>query len=180
MLRNTHVPRRQKLLISIFSVIVFVIIVAIVRVASVNSTERILDLSWFYFWSNVEMTTGKSLASPSKNLSKTGVRITTIYSPEAAIVIACVASFRQLFVNANKQRKIAKASSRRGLLSYFRLRPKSTEKGKPAANGQDAMTLTNGAVKLILCHWIVFMWATIYPSQSAGLDKTRTRVGISR
>ena len=133
MLWNIRVPRRQKLiLMAIFSVVVVVIIVAIVRVVLVNSTQRNADITWLYFWSNIEMTTCML------NIS---VRLGCMcFSLLAAIIIACVASFRQLFVNTNNQRKQPKASgssSRRGLLSYLKYRYRSTRKGKSGIEIQD-------------------------------------------
>ena len=42
---------------AVFSVTVVVMVVAIVRVAVVFSTEKSADITWLYFWSSIEMTT---------------------------------------------------------------------------------------------------------------------------
>ncbi|KAI4225319.1 MAG: hypothetical protein L6R36_003984 [Xanthoria steineri] len=75
MLWNVRLPLRQKLLLmTIFSLTVIVMVVSIIRVAIVGSSTRSStqqpDISWVYFWSNIEMST--------------------------AIVIACIGSFRQI------------------------------------------------------------------------------------
>lgn len=60
MLWNAKIPLRQKaLLMAIFSLSAIVMIVAVIRVALVTSTEHPKDLTWLFFWSNVEMTTCK-------------------------------------------------------------------------------------------------------------------------
>lgn len=66
MLWNVRLPLRQKvLLMTIFSLTVIVMIVSIIRVAIVGSSTRSStqqpDISWVYFWSNIEMSTGKPL-----------------------------------------------------------------------------------------------------------------------
>ena len=59
MLWNTRIARRQKmLLMAIFSITVVVMGVAIVRVAVVDFRKRNADITWLYFWSSIEMTTG--------------------------------------------------------------------------------------------------------------------------
>ncbi|KAF2687328.1 hypothetical protein K458DRAFT_296574 [Lentithecium fluviatile CBS 122367] len=73
---NTRVPLRKKIvLLTIFAATVAIMIVSIIRVTLVNSNDRPTEIVWLYFWSFVE----------------NGV----------AIIIACVASFRQLFVNTH-------------------------------------------------------------------------------
>ncbi|KND94611.1 hypothetical protein TOPH_00772 [Tolypocladium ophioglossoides CBS 100239] len=73
---NVQIPRQKKLLLAgIFSVTVFIMVVAVIRVVLVKgSTDQLQNASidWLYMWSNVEM----------------GV----------AIIVACLASFRQLFI----------------------------------------------------------------------------------
>ena len=51
--------RKKVALIAIFSVTIVVMAVSIIRVAVVNSINENLDISWLYFWSNIEMTTSK-------------------------------------------------------------------------------------------------------------------------
>ena len=59
MLWNTRIPWRQKtVLIAIFSVLVVVMVVAIIRVAVVEFPDKNPDVIWVYFWSTNEMTTG--------------------------------------------------------------------------------------------------------------------------
>ena len=55
------------------------------------------------------------------------------YLHEIAIILACTASFRQLFVNKNNQRKKAGSpgSSRRRFLSYLGLRSKGSKSKGP-------------------------------------------------
>jgi hypothetical protein len=72
---NTGVPLKKKIiLLSIFSATIVIMIVALIRVLVVNSGDMAPEIAWLYFWSSVEVGT--------------------------AIIIACVASFRQLFVAA--------------------------------------------------------------------------------
>lgn len=59
MLWNVRLPLRQKLLLMIiFSLTVIVMIVSIIRVTIVGSSTQQPDISWVYFWSNIEMSTG--------------------------------------------------------------------------------------------------------------------------
>lgn len=59
MLWNVRLPLRQKLLLmTIFSLTVIVMIVSIIRVTIVGSSTQQPDISWVYFWSNIEMSTG--------------------------------------------------------------------------------------------------------------------------
>lgn len=59
MLWNVRLPLRQKaMLMTIFSLTVIVMIVSIIRVTIVSSSTQQPDLSWLYFWSNIEMSTG--------------------------------------------------------------------------------------------------------------------------
>ena len=101
MLWRVRIPLKQKLLLmAIFSVTVVIMAVAIIRVAVVHENDQNADISWLYLWSGLEAAT--------------------------ACIIACVASFRQLFTSAAQQKPQHKAaaspqgSSQRGLLSYFR------------------------------------------------------------
>jgi len=102
MLWKVRIPLKKKLaLFAIFSAIIVVVVVSIIRVTIVNSVDTNVDISWLYLWSNIEMGT--------------------------SIIIACVASFRQLFVQTkNEQIRVKQptsaqtsAWSRRGLMSYF-------------------------------------------------------------
>ena len=58
MLWHVRIPLRQKLiLIGIFSVTIVVIIIAIIRVTIVYPKNEIIDYSWLYFWSDIEVST---------------------------------------------------------------------------------------------------------------------------
>ncbi|KAF2470378.1 uncharacterized protein BDR25DRAFT_151954, partial [Lindgomyces ingoldianus] len=75
---NVHVPLRKKIILTgIFSATVIVMVVSIIRVTVVNSKHQSAEIAWLVFWSFVENGT--------------------------AIMISCVASFRQLFVASQDQ-----------------------------------------------------------------------------
>lgn len=79
LLWNAKMTRRQKILLMvIFSLSLVVMVIAVIRVALVNSSQHLPDITWLFFWSNLEMTT--------------------------SIIIACIVSFRQVFVTRNRQR----------------------------------------------------------------------------
>ncbi|KAL8778770.1 MAG: hypothetical protein Q9213_007250 [Squamulea squamosa] len=138
MLWSVKLPLRKKLfLMAIFSVTVFVMIVAIVRVAIVrvavvNSDKHNHDISWLYLWSCVEMTT--------------------------SVIIACVASFRQFFVAASKQRREQKPGasiSRKDWLYWLQLRRKKADSSDALENklvGDGKMDKPNGIVPLDSVH----------------------------
>lgn len=133
MLWHVRIPLRQKLiLIGIFSVTVVVIIVAITRVIIIKPENEYIDISWLYVWSSVEVSTGM-YPTPTFSSAYLYICIKTALSEvsdnrlNTAIVIACVSSFRQLFVtdqNQHQYRRPDQPSSstitRRGLLHYFR------------------------------------------------------------
>lgn len=132
MLWHVRIPLRQKLiLIGIFSVTVVVIIIAIIRVAIINPVNGYIDISWLYVWSSVEVSTCMHL-SPTLFSAFFNTYILTTLSEvtddglDTAIVIACVSSFRQLFVtdqNQHQYRRPGQSSSiitHRGLLHFFR------------------------------------------------------------
>jgi hypothetical protein len=75
---NVNIGLRKKVVLScIFSATVAIMTVAIIRVAVVDSRHQNTEIAWLYFWTFVE----------------NGI----------AIMIACVASFRQLFVASHEQ-----------------------------------------------------------------------------
>lgn len=133
MLWNARLPLRTKaILLAIFSLTVFIMIVAVIRVTVVNSPNLPADVSWLYFWSNIEMTT--CMCIYTLTCCRSGLLTGTL----VAIIIACMASFRQFFVHATKQRKQKKPSnplSRKTLLSWLRLRHKNTDATAPLAEG---------------------------------------------
>lgn len=110
------------MLMGIFGLTVVVMIVAVVRVAVVYSKSKTPDLSWLFFWGSIEMATSERKPFPFLNVS-------VVDAFHAAIIIACVASFRQLFIttqNQHQYRKTSDSTSRRGLLSYLRLSSKTS------------------------------------------------------
>ena len=144
MLWHVRVPLGQKLiLLGIFSLTVIVMIVAIIRVAVVNKDG---DISWLYLWSNVEMATCKFSCRSFDQLHP----ITDQSLSPKAIIIACLASFRQLFVNVNGQQAQAihsRSTSRWGLLSYFQSRGKSSTKSSSHTKWPDHSSKPNDPSK---------------------------------
>ena len=68
LLWNVRLPLRQKLmLLAIFSLTIFVMIVAIIRVTIVQTYDRNVDMTWVYFWNNIEVTTCKCKACSIEN-----------------------------------------------------------------------------------------------------------------
>ncbi|KAF2846616.1 hypothetical protein T440DRAFT_432288 [Plenodomus tracheiphilus IPT5] len=98
---NTRVPLRRKLvLVGIFSVTVIVMVVSVIRVRVVNSKTQNSEIAWLIFWSYIENGT--------------------------AIMISCVASFRQLFV-AQERAASASASKSSAGKSFFTIFTKSKD-----------------------------------------------------
>jgi hypothetical protein len=48
------------ILIGLFSMTVLVMCIAIIRVAVVSTKDTPSDISWLYFWSDIELTMGTS------------------------------------------------------------------------------------------------------------------------
>ena len=91
-------------------------IIAIIRVAIVSAATHNIDLSWLYFWSVIEMATGK-------HTYPVLARFIEIDDTMTAISISCLASFRQLFVKSHdrQQPKTPRdGGSCRSLLTCFR------------------------------------------------------------
>ncbi|CAF9934782.1 MAG: hypothetical protein ALECFALPRED_006087 [Alectoria fallacina] len=81
LLWNASIEVRKKLaLTGIFSLTIFIIGVAIIRVVLTTSGSG-LDLTWFLLWSGLEMT--------------------------VAILVACLASFRILYTSSDRSRRSA-------------------------------------------------------------------------
>ncbi|KAL4951800.1 hypothetical protein BDW69DRAFT_186063 [Aspergillus filifer] len=77
LLWNAQIPTRRKIvLIAILSLTVVIIIVSIVRVAVVATKTELIEPTWLWMWSFIEET--------------------------VANMIACVASFRQLFIKLGR------------------------------------------------------------------------------
>ncbi|KXG45691.1 uncharacterized protein PGRI_034580 [Penicillium griseofulvum] len=82
---RTKISLRKKLiLLSIFSATIFIMIVAIIRVAVGMTYDRQINIDWLCFWSFVEV--------------------------DVAIIVSCVASLRQLFVASQNQSSSARAA----------------------------------------------------------------------
>ena len=64
-------PRKKFVLLTVFSLTVVVMVVAIVRVAVVNSPTKNPSISWLYLWSSIEMTTCMCWTFPVKSESLT-------------------------------------------------------------------------------------------------------------
>ncbi|KAL4902930.1 hypothetical protein BDW74DRAFT_54639 [Aspergillus multicolor] len=77
--------RKKLVLTAVFSATVFVMAVAIVRVTTVGLIDRFDRFSWVYLWCSIEGGT--------------------------AIIIACTAAFRQLFISAQNQHLYAGLAS---------------------------------------------------------------------
>lgn len=132
----------------IFSLTVIVIIFAIVRVAVVTSENTQADISWLYMWGNIEMTVGTSLYN---QLSPLNIQLADqAFHIFTAVVVACLASFRQLFVKSGQTGFIQQAESstswhKRLLSSHFRSTSKlmgssgrKTSSTSPGINGQSS------------------------------------------
>ena len=64
LLWNMKMPLRRKLvLIGIFSMTILVIAVSIIRVTEVYSKNMPSDISWLFFWSDIELAMGMTLSS---------------------------------------------------------------------------------------------------------------------
>ena len=100
-------------------------IVSIIRVAVVNSNEQNADISWLYLWSNIEMAT-----CMCSRLTVAWTCFANRKFSRTAVIIASLASFRQLFVKEHQQHnnRAIKSTARSGLLSYFRSGDKSSVK----------------------------------------------------
>ena len=138
MLRNTRISWKKKLaLMSIFSLTIVVIVFSIVRVALVNS-KQFVDISWLYMWSNFEVAvcTGFSFFAWSCFFhSLTNEHFT-------AVMVSCLASFRQLFVVSGQSGLVRKDDNtslwRRALL----FASKSSETGTSSSRDECSVTPT--------------------------------------
>ncbi|OQE37851.1 hypothetical protein PENCOP_c009G04926 [Penicillium coprophilum] len=85
LLWRTKISLRKKLvLLSIFSATIFIMVVAIIRVAVGMTYDRQINIDWLCFWSFIEV--------------------------DVAIIVSCVASLRQLFVASQSQSSSARAA----------------------------------------------------------------------
>ncbi|KAJ5662693.1 hypothetical protein N7462_011619 [Penicillium macrosclerotiorum] len=75
---NTRISRRKKaILLSIFSATIIIMIIAIIRVVVDNTIDREINIAWLCFWGFVEV--------------------------DAAIIVSCVASLRQMFITSQNR-----------------------------------------------------------------------------
>lgn len=117
MMWNVRIAWGRKLaLMGLFSLTIIAIIVSILRVTLVSSSKHQLDTTWLYMWSNIDMA--------------------------VAIIVACLASFRQLFVMSEKsgpkrQGESLQASGS-GFLACFRPFKSQTISGKRSFTSQES------------------------------------------
>ena len=83
----------------IFSLSVIVIIFAVMRVSVVVLKNKQLDETWLYMWSLIEMAVGGYTISPALLLRDLD---SVSLMNNAAVVVACLSSFRQLFVKSQQ------------------------------------------------------------------------------
>jgi hypothetical protein len=87
---QVRIPLRKKLFLAgLFSFVFVTMIFAILRVTLINSFSRQPDPSWAYMWTSIEQNTGSHF-----RVSHYGEFPLTL----SAIVVACLGSFRTLFV----------------------------------------------------------------------------------
>lgn len=106
MLWNVRISWRRKLaLMVIFSLTIIVTVVSIVRIALISSKNKTEDISWLYMWSNVEMITCTFSHSCLIMFS-----LSLTCNPFTATIVACLASFRQLFIKSENSGHIQEGS----------------------------------------------------------------------
>lgn len=130
MLWNVRIPLKQKLgLIGIFSLTVVVMVFAVIRVVVVSGYSKQADVTWLYFWTNLEMTIGTGF---QKANSLTWQRLMCV---QTAVIVSCLAVFKQLFTkheNRHPQPTHSDgllSSLRRGISNAFALRTARTSPG---------------------------------------------------
>ena len=123
MLWNARISQKQKMaLMSIFSLTIIVIIVSIVRVALASSPNKNIDTVWLFMWNTIELAVGMFVLFFHFSAHRTDSPL----SFSSAIVVSCLASFRQLYVKSRQPRLVAKSASitplwRRVVLTASRL-----------------------------------------------------------
>ena len=89
---------RKAALAGIFSLVIITMTFAIVRTAVVGSAKkRVPDSSWLYMWSAIETSVGKLM------MMRLFYNETTNDTVSLAIIVACLASFRNLFSRENSR-----------------------------------------------------------------------------
>lgn len=117
MMWNVRILWQQKLaLMGLFSLTIVATIVSILRVTLVTSNEHQPDSTWLYTWSNLDMA--------------------------VAIIVACLASFRQLFIKSEHNSLKRQSEDPRlcdgGSLSCFRSLKSLTTSGKRDLSSQES------------------------------------------
>lgn len=108
MLWNVRISWQKKLaLMSIFSLTIIVIVFSIVRVTLVSAKNRTADISWLYMWSNIEVAVCKFFSFVHNSVHRRSLPLTIDLF--IAIVVSCLASFRQLFVKSEQSGLIRKS-----------------------------------------------------------------------
>ena len=101
---NVQISLKNKLaLLGIFSLTVIIVIFAIVRVAVEPNMNSSADITWLCLWAHVETGVGMLQIIPaiSIHLCLCIIWLTDI-SPLVAVMVSCLASFRQLFVKSEQ------------------------------------------------------------------------------
>ncbi|EPS31001.1 hypothetical protein PDE_05955 [Penicillium oxalicum 114-2] len=113
---NAQITRRRKIvLLSIFSATIFIMVVAVIRVGVKTSLDEQIDIAWLCFWSFVEV--------------------------DAAILISCVASMRQLFISAQaKSTRERSTSNQNSLGRGVKSPPVVSSRVQPGRDGSDVLS----------------------------------------
>lgn len=128
MLWNVRIPLRKKVaLLGVFSLTIIIMVVSVIRVAFVRGFgvglgEQTATTEWLFLWSYVEMAVGEfRLPLFNRQLTNLGPK---------AIIVACTASFRQLFVFSRKQQTQRTGHRHRSFLQGIRFTHLSRGVGK--------------------------------------------------
>jgi H+/gluconate symporter-like permease len=115
--RSKIAYRQKGALGAIFGLVVFTMVVAIVRAALTTAKGKPMNLPWVFVWTLVEANTGMSIVLPiptqpftlkvaRRPMFMLGLELTII----VAIIVACVGSFRTLYVQHREKQKPEKSS----------------------------------------------------------------------
>ena len=134
--------RKNAALICIFSLTVITTVFAIVRVTVISSLTRQPDTSWAYMWSSIEQCIGKRSSPPSNRNCVTCTSMGLSFHP--AIVVACLASFRNLFTQQGSRLREPKYSIQDASRNLFLRGTKRT----PAPKTSIGLTGLSGCTQL--------------------------------
>ena len=84
-------------MIGLFSLTVLIMAIAIIRVTVVSSKNVPSDMTWLYFWTNIELFVGKFVYLPALRPS---LAAALTYK---ALAISSFASFRQLYMSSQPE-----------------------------------------------------------------------------